>query len=73
MLIKCCKKNDSLSAESLIVLGLVHSPFMLTKHISTFLVTNIHLTYISDFVYWRASEVCELSPSSMENAICVYI
>ena len=28
MLIKCCKKNDSLTADSLIVLGLARSPFV---------------------------------------------
>ena len=35
MLIKCCKKNYSLLAKSLCA-GVVRSPFVLTKHISSY-------------------------------------
>ena len=44
------KKNDSVSAESLVVFGLARSPFVLTEHISS----------------WRASKASETLSGVMQ-------
>ena len=40
MLIKCCKKNDGLSAQPCCA-GLDRSPFVLTEHISSFIFFSV--------------------------------
>ena len=64
MLIKCCKKNDSLSAESFIYCaGLARSPFVLTEHMTSiyiyiYMVRETHYSSaVPGYVMWEELSV----------------